>query len=717
MYSKLRVDWALPITHEKMIHRTSVQEIFYTRIFVFLFFALVSLPILWSSKFIVIIVAYFVFVLIFYPLFIKPWEIVLSNKRLILRNQYWNIGRFSTLISFNLDNLDTQQIAPRFKLIPVTIGFAILTTFSLTLLEFYLTNTIPIPLLIRIGFLVFGATSIIQDVNQKQMDFVNSFLSPFKDQALMISIISVFPAVALIIFGLPRRQRMILSTTGGHQLSLSTGVEEKLTNLLFAVGRKHRMKESTSDWKWDLPLLDDEKVVTKASIGLIERKAQILGLLSLIVFIESIDQFFVIITQPNFNNFILFFIKVFELLFIWFALVFAKKYRRLIATSHRLLYQEELKQISGLWGKRIYQYRDFPYEYIQGFTYSNFSAFQLNSVFGILILLFGLSASTENYELRGFTLTILLIIIIYSIVNYKNFTSLSFSSIGGGKMELFYKLPVFMVNISHRIENRETLYNRFFPNILSEYDVVGLCNAVRNVKNPIDQLEGAHQIEMDAFVSKEDEEYGRWNKVGQFRFSKGSVFLGMIFSMIALMYIYSIFESSLRLLFLVFSVFIIVILGLNLLIQRFRTLIILKNRLFFTDEILPRKVTQIMGRLPERSIQELNLDYVLASQFRFTFGHKINEFIKYVLMIGISLYTLYGGGSIIYKFDGIMRDFIILLAGMLTVASIIPATKSFFENLPKYSLIILTRFGNIIIPYMRDLDEFNEALNRARGIK
>ena len=90
---------------------------------------------------------------------------------------------------------------------------------------------------------------------------------------------------------------------------------------------------------------------------------------------------------------------------------------------------------------------------------------------------------------------------------------------------------------------------------------------------------------------------------------------------------------------------------------------------------------------------------------------------KYLLMILLSLYTLNSEKSIIQHFDGVMRDFFIFLSGLLLVASIIPATKSFFENLPKYSLIILTRFGNIIIPYMRDLDDFNEALNNAREIE
>ena len=64
---------------------------------------------------------------------------------------------------------------------------------------------------------------------------------------------------------------MVLSTMGGHRLHLNAGVEEELTDLLYAVGRKHRIKESKGKWRWDIPLLDDEEIVTYARIGLIER--------------------------------------------------------------------------------------------------------------------------------------------------------------------------------------------------------------------------------------------------------------------------------------------------------------------------------------------------------------------------------------------------------------------------------------------------------------
>ncbi|MCE7733637.1 MAG: hypothetical protein GPJ54_02085 [Candidatus Heimdallarchaeota archaeon] len=717
MYTDLRVSWAEPITHENLIHQTKVQEIFYTRIFIYIFFVLLTIRFVLLSEYSYLSILYFVFLLVFYPYFIKPWEIILTNKRLILRHQYWNVGRFSTLISFNLDTLDTQQIAPRFKLIPVTIGFTILTVYSISLLEFYLTSRLPTPLLIRIAFLIFGSIRIVNNISEVQTDLVDLLLSPFIHEALFFSLISMIPAVALIIFGLPRRQQMLLSTTGGHRLSLSTGIHQKLTSLLFAVGRKHRVKEITSDWEWDLPLLDDEEVKAEAQIGLIERKAQILGLVSLILFIDSFDQFLTILLHPNGQNLILFVLKVLDLLFIWFALVFSKKYRRLIATNHRLLYQEEMREISGLWGKRIYQYREFPYEFIKGFTYSNFSAIQINAVLGILVLIFGLSVISDSYEFQGLTILIVFFIIGYILLNYRNFTSLKFSSIGGGTMELFYKLPVFMVNISHRLENRERIYNRFFPNILGENDVADLCNSVRGVKNPKENLESEHEINVDAFISKEEVEFGRWKKVGQFRFSKGSVFLGMIISFIIMLTLYSKFEAGLHVIFIVFAILVILFQGLYLLVQRYRTLIILKNRLFFIDEISPRRVAQAFGRLPERSIQELSLEYLLASQFRFTFGRKIGEFVKYLFIIFISVYTISGSESIVQYSDGLTRDFIILLAGLALVGTVVPASKSFFENLPKYSLRIFTRFGVIVIPYMRDLDEISLAINNARDNK
>ncbi len=220
----------------------------------------------------------------------------------------------------------------------------------------------------------------------------------------VVSLLSLFPAFALVIFGLPRRRQMLLSTTGGHKLSLSTGIPQELTNLLYAVGRKQRFKDTSSEWRWDLPLFDDEEVRTEASIGLIQRKSQVIGLFALILFIDSLDQFVTIILHPSFSNLIIFMLKILDLIFIWFALVFAKKYRRIIATSHRLLFQEEMIEVSGLWGKRIYSYRDSPYDFIKGFTYSNFSALQYDAVLGLLILMVALSSSVGNQKLNEITI-------------------------------------------------------------------------------------------------------------------------------------------------------------------------------------------------------------------------------------------------------------------------------------------------------------------------
>jgi predicted membrane channel-forming protein YqfA (hemolysin III family) len=81
------------------------------------------------------------------------------------------------------------------------------------------------------------------------------------------------------------------------------------------------------------------------------------------------------------------------------------------------------------------------------------------------------------------------------------------------------------------------------------------------------------------------------------------------------------------------------------------------------------------------------------------------------------VYTIIGSESIVQYSDGLTRDFIILLAGLALVGTIVPTSKSFFENLPKYSLRIFTRFGVIVIPYMRNLDEISLAINNAREIK
>lgn len=691
-----------------------VVEIYYTRISVFFFLILLSLPFSFDYlSFVVLLSA--IFMLVFYPLFLRPWELVLSNKRLVLRHQYWNIARFSTQISFNLSHLDSQRITPRIKLIPITLGFGVISGFAIPLIEFSMTSALPTPLLLSILLIFARNISLIGDLNNTREEILFFAFNPFLELSIFFGFVSLIIGIIFIIFGLPRKTKMILSTTGGHKLTLDAGIDETLTDLLFAVSRKHRIKDAKLKNDWSLPLLDDEYVKTQGHVGFIERKTQILGLLGLVIFFDSLDSVVFLILHPSVQNVLLFIIKMFNLLFIWFSISLSKKHRRIIATNHRLLYQEERREISGLWGKRIYQYNDLPYKYIQGFTYSKFSGIRVSSLFGVFIIMLLTSAIIDTYQssfMIGFTT---FLIFGYILFNYKTFTTLSFSSIGGDKIELFYQLPVFLAYVSHRIEEKDWLYDKIFPNILSEQDVADICNTIREVRDPKEGLVDSHEIKVNVFIDKSDQNFGEWNKLRPFRFARESAFLGSFFSLAIVAYATTWIADIFQLIFIVFALVVIVFVLLTNIVFKHRTLMILKNRLFFIEQILPRKVAQLFGVLPERSINEVELKHVLVSNFQFMFGTTLNRLARVFLGITLLGYLIFKEQEFFIFLEPVYRDLLIMVLTLMLIGLITPFIRLIFENIPRYGLKIYTRFGHIQMPYMKDLDRFQHSLKRAKS--
>ena len=265
VFPSLTKPWLFPSPHEKEITTDIVYEIFYIRILVFIAFTFLIGFVtnqLMGGDFLygVLLTSIFFFFifLIFFPLFIKPWDLVLSNKRLILRHRYWFSGRFSTVISVFLSQLESERVSPRIKVPSLLLGFFILQSFSIVLIDFGLTLSLPLPLFVSL-FLFLG--SILGFTGSFQADvknLTNQLFFPFLDYALVFGVLSLLIAVALIVFSLPYKKEMRLNTVGGHILKLNAGIEPVLSHLVFSVSRKHIvLPKRVSQFKWDRPLLNE----------------------------------------------------------------------------------------------------------------------------------------------------------------------------------------------------------------------------------------------------------------------------------------------------------------------------------------------------------------------------------------------------------------------------------------------------------------------------
>ncbi|MHA2103523.1 MAG: hypothetical protein ACW981_08830 [Candidatus Hodarchaeales archaeon] len=409
----------------------------------------------------------------------------------------------------------------------------------------------------------------------------------------------------------------------------------------------------------------------------------------------------------------MFLVNVFNLTTIVLSILFSKRYHRIIATNHRLLFQEERNNVSGLWGKRVYKYSDLQKKHLQAYKVARFTGITLTSIIIVILLaifaifLFNSTKSIEMLSLCVF------IIISYLIYSYKAFTRLEFQAISGFSHVLDYQLPLFIERIAHQVEDVDWVYNLIFANILTEDSIIKLCNDIRDNKTPVKNIdsEKGESINEDHFLNLEEPKLHRWQRIGPAPFIRIGIIVGFVVSLLAIFSIYTMMNPVFHLPFIFSSVMLLIIISLRRLILFTFTLIITPSRIFLVRQKVPRTVAKFFGVLPEWALHEVRKDQVLSTQFKFVIpkGNISKFFFNSVLFIFLGLIILnFGNLTSFVSFEILeITQFLVALFFVL----IIPFWISQLINLiPRFSLLIYARFDAMIMPYFKKLRTFSNVL-------
>ncbi|MFW9905534.1 MAG: hypothetical protein ACFFFH_14425 [Candidatus Thorarchaeota archaeon] len=706
----LNIGWTNPLPDEKLVYKRRVIEIFALRIAILGFIALIFITIAFFTELYFLLILPNLFFLILFPLFINPWDIILTDKRLILRKRYWFSGRFSTIKSINLYHVESQRFSPRLKIIPITIGFFIIESFSLVLLEYALTRTPPIPLIIDIFILLGKIIGLGKPAEDNMKALMELVFTPFLPAALIVGASSLIIGLVLIILGLPYRTSFSLSIQSGHTVSINAGVPKKLTTLIFSVCRTRRVQTKLNFWELKIPLLENEEVITNAKVALVDHKTQLIGLLSLYFLMSSFTHFIEALSDSSLRSLFTIFLYSVNILIIILALRFAKRYRQIVVTNERLIFEDEYSSASGLWGRRLYQYADLPHKFVQGFQTSNFTSISIFSIIGsILIFFLGLFLSTMGNNFSFFFAS-LMIIIFFLLYSYRINTSFLITTVGGKNIQFKYQIPVIWKNLSQKIEYGNKIYNFLFYNVLHEKKITEICNAVRKVTNPIQHMssKGNQKITLEAFLPRTEKVLEKWEKINPVPFLKGSLVIGSILSATCLLLLASIMNPLNRILFVLSGLGIIMFIFCRNLITFSRSLLISNNRLFYILELRPKSLAILFGRLPEWTIIETLKEYVEIAKIGFYFPVKfLGHIIRDIFILGFCSIIVYNRESMMIYFPIHISELIILLVSLLIIMFLMLFIKDIVYSLPRYSLIIQLRYGLIDVPYIYHFRRLN----------
>ena len=708
LYQPLKERWAHPMIHEKEVCNFKLKEINYTAIVIFLFSTLAIFSIAALYKIIFIAVIPFILLALFFPVFVIPWDVVLSNKRFILRRNFWNIGRFSKIINFKLKHLDTSSVEPRIKMLPLITGYIILSSISTPLIQFIVDGSLPFPLTLVIFFYIFDFLGLHKYSGEYFLTKLSQHLVDYLDPSHLF--LGVFTAlittIALVLFllGLPWRKSVTLRTKGGHSLRINVGFPEVLSNYLYGVGRSHKLKRKFNQWDWDVPLLDDEEVKYTGKVGLINKFQIIMAYFSLLLFIQSL-----LSTRLSWTLVLLIPVYLISLLLILQGVIFAKYYTRIRATNHRIIFQEEMRNISGIFGKRVYKYTDLPYENVQSFLFSRYTTISPSVFYGSLfIYLIGLiiAGLLQN---TGFIIFVVVFVIASLAFNFATYTNLEFQTIGGGNYRVAYKLPFLLERISHRMEGHLTVYSKIFPNSLPEKKIIGILNRVRGIKRD-EEGEEAHKVEISDLVDKNQKELAKWERMAPHKFAITGVVISVVVGIIIISWAFTTLSMQSGIIMIILSSLTLLVSALNELILERNSLYIYPNRIFRIRETLPYKLALLFGVLPFNSIEDLNLKYLTSIQYRLQSYNELPKIIQQSFALLISFFVAANQEL----FNSFRMGELLFIGLILFVIQIIPGyVQSLLKLIPRYTLIIQKRFRSLNIPHMKRLSAFVKHIEEA----
>ncbi|MFW9916899.1 MAG: hypothetical protein ACFFGZ_14935 [Candidatus Thorarchaeota archaeon] len=714
-YPLLDIDWTSPLPDERMVYKRKVIEINMSRFGLLGVFALILYIAAFLTELYFLIAIPNLVLILLLPLFINPWDIVLSDKRLILRKRYWFIGRFSTVTSVNLYHVESQRIAPRLKVIPITVGFFIIESFSLVLVEYALTQTAPLPVILEIILLLWRIFNISPSVDENVDALTDLIYQPFLPIALFVGLSSLFIGLALILLGLPYRTTFQLSLSSGHAISINAGVPRELTTLIYSVSRVRRVHPRVHYWKKRLPLLENEKQISTAKVALVSHRTQLLAVLSLYIILISYSHFIDFLAEGRALGFIIFLLYLINALVIVFAFRFAKRYRNIVATNERLIFEDEYTNVSGLWGKRIYQYADLPYQFIQGFKTTNFTAISIYSILSaILILLIGLFLSVQASDSLIFFFTLFLLVL-FIIWQYRIHTAYQIISVGGKTVKFAYEIPVIWKYLSYRFKTGKRLYNFLFYNVLSEQEIVSLCNTARNIINPIKPIgaKGRQKLQPELFLDNSEPIITRWDKLAPNPFLRGGVTLGVIVSFVAMVLIFPQLSSTFSILFVLLCSAILIFIWIQTNIFYSRSLLVTKRRIFYLEELQPRKLAILFGKLPEWTISENLKEHIANTKLKLHIPLQHSSKIIRRLLFIIIIILVFLNKEYFYDYiPHLVVDAILVLLGIFAIILLPLLFRDIIYSLPRYSLLIQLRYGNIEIPYITRFKDMNVLMSQ-----
>ncbi|MHA2089882.1 MAG: hypothetical protein ACW98K_03405 [Candidatus Kariarchaeaceae archaeon] len=419
----------------------------------------------------------------------QRWRLTLTNKQIVARQLFPRpFTFFSKNYHFPLNQIEGFTIGPRAFSTILLLGLFISSNLGVNLIKSGLsTESTDLPDTVEAFIL------ILRSMDFFSVEFVDSFetsaidIMEFlqRDARIGLGIMFLIIGIVTVIFALPRRYHLKIRVLHGADFQLAAGIKRSFWIDCYRELYKQELITPPKEFeKWNFPWLKGEVEEYVADLEQTIYLNRFIGIFAIYAgslriwrriqgSVEGSEEFF------SQGILLWLVVAVLDVSIAVLGVRFSKRRNELVVTNKRIIFAQEVKDISGAVGKRLYIMSDIERENVAGFNFRKITAF---SIFYLLLsfILITLTITLEDQmNLLGLVLAILAILITISFIN-QTFVNFDINTKGGEIWHMRHQLSNPATMMRRLIGEERQVVQTVMSNRLEEKEIIDTVQLIRS---------------------------------------------------------------------------------------------------------------------------------------------------------------------------------------------------------------------------------------------
>lgn len=417
----------------------------------------------------------------------ERWSLTLTDQQIIARQLFPRpLTFFTKAHHFPLSQIEGMTVGPRAFNIILLLGLFISTNLGVNLLKSGLSkddrSDLP-DILEALILLLKGMTflSVLPEIGGDIENFSLDLMDGIRTAQTFLGVFLIITGIVIVIVTIPRRYHMQIRVRHGKDFRLSAGVKKSFWENCYREMYKTKFVEPPKEYKaWNFPWLEDEKV---ESVTDIQRTIHINRFIGLIAIYIGILRIYTRATGQGsfFSEDFIYWLLV-AIVDVFIAIIgvrFSSMRNEMVITNRRIIFAEEIKDISGSIGRRVFHLSDIQRNDVSGF---HFRKLRIFSIIYLTLTIILLISFITFYDDLGFLAKVLFLVATIVAAFFVNQTYIEFNLLtkGGEVWLMRHQLSNPATYLRELIGSENRIMTTLFSNRLEESEIIKTVQVIRS---------------------------------------------------------------------------------------------------------------------------------------------------------------------------------------------------------------------------------------------